>query len=154
MNVLEPHDSSLAEHLGRIAAGEGLPRIGGRMVGLLMTARVPLSIDELARQLEVSRASISTNGKLLESLALVERVARPGDRRDYLRVSGGDPSMPLLALGLRRLRGMRWAVRMARGAAARGSQVRLRLRRMERLYDLMIGRLQSELASGGRMRRP
>jgi DNA-binding transcriptional regulator GbsR (MarR family) len=137
------------ERLGRLAEGEGLPRIAGRMMGLLMIAGGPLSIDELADQLKVSRASISTNGRLLESLAIAGRVTKAGDRRDYLQI-GADPSSSLLSLGLRRLRDMRHAVREMRLAASNSrteQSTRERLQRMERFYDLAIEGAEAVLSS-------
>jgi DNA-binding transcriptional regulator GbsR (MarR family) len=137
------------ERLGRLAEGEGLPRIAGRMMGLLMITGTPLGIDELADQLKVSRASISTNGRLLESLAIAVRTTRAGDRRDYLQI-GADPSSSLLSLGLRRLHDMRRAVREMRVAASKsptGQPTRDRLKRMERFYDLAIEGAESVLSS-------
>lgn len=114
------------------------------MLALLTVAAEPQSINALARRLEVSRASISTNGALLRSLGLVERIVRPGDRRDYLQVRG-DSAVVLLTLGLKRLHTMRDMVRALRIATRRNSGDRARLGRMERLYDTLIGRLQREL---------
>jgi DNA-binding transcriptional regulator GbsR (MarR family) len=139
------HDSALVEKFEQLLEAEGLPRIGGRMLGLLAVAPAPLSIDELARSLKVSRASISTNGKLLQSLGLVERITRPGDRRDYLTAEGGAASV-LVALGMRRLRTMLELVRTVRVATGPRSPAAARIRRMERLYDNLMRRLQLELA--------
>lgn len=133
-----------SEELARLAEGEGFSRIGSRMLALLTVAHGPQSIDALARQLEVSRASISTNGALLRSLGLVERTARPGDRRDYLQVRG-DSAGVLLTLGLKRLHTMREMVRALRTAAPRSTAEGARLRRMEKLYDTLVARLQREL---------
>lgn len=66
------------EQLGRLAEGEGLPRIAGRMLGSLMLNAESCSLEQLAVQLNVSRASISTNGRLLEGLGLIQRVTVPG----------------------------------------------------------------------------
>lgn len=145
MSASRTHDDALVQKLGRLAEGEGFSRIGGRMLGLLASSSAPLSIDDLAGALRVSRASISTNGKLLQSLGLVERIARPGDRRDYLTVSG-DAAGVLLALGLRRLRTMRELIHTVRIASGRRSSERARMRRMEALYDNLIRRLELELA--------
>lgn len=136
--------SAATEQLARVAEGEGFSRIGSRMLALLTVAAEPQSINALARRLEVSRASISTNGALLRSLGLVERIVRPGDRRDYLQVRG-DSAVVLLTLGLKRLQTMRDMVRALRIATRRNSGDRARLGRMERLYDTLIGRLQREL---------
>jgi DNA-binding transcriptional regulator GbsR (MarR family) len=119
------------------------------MMGLLMIAGAPLSIDDLADQLKVSRASISTNGRLLASLAIAVRTTKAGDRRDYLQISA-DPSSSLLSLGLRRLHDMRHAVREMRVAAANSrtaQSMHARLERMERFYGLAIEGAESVLAS-------
>lgn len=60
-------------------------RIGGRLLGLLMLLHGPFTLDQMARTLGVSRASVSTNMRVLTSLRLVELFSRPGDRRDYYR---------------------------------------------------------------------
>ncbi len=114
------------------------------MLAVLTVAATPQSIDGLARRLEVSRASISTNGALLRSLGLIERVVVPGDRRDYLQVRG-DSAGVLLTLGVKRLHTMREMVRALRAAVPRRSGDRARLGRMEELYDTLVARLQREL---------
>ncbi len=63
----------------------GLPRIGGRVLGLLMVADRPLSLDDIAHTLHVSRASVSTNLRLIVASGLAEPYTMPGDRRDYYR---------------------------------------------------------------------
>jgi DNA-binding transcriptional regulator GbsR (MarR family) len=142
------------ERLGRLIESEGLPRTAGRMLGLLMISGEPLSIDDVAEELRVSRASVSTNGRLLESLDIAKRVTKPGDRRDYIQISD-DPCSSLLSLGVRRLNDMRRAVREMRTA---GSQVRAatpmrqRLERMEKFYDLAISKAESVLSAWKRER--
>lgn len=136
--------SAATEQLARLAEGEGFSRIGSRMLASLTVAAAPQSIDALARTLKVSRASISTNGALLRSLGLIERIMRPGDRRDYLRVRG-DSAGVLLTLGLKRLDTMREMVRALSLAAPRSARDRARLGRMEKLYDTLVARLQREL---------
>jgi predicted transcriptional regulator len=147
MSAKQSHLTRFVEQLGRLGEGEGLPRTAGRMMGLLMMSDGPMSIDALAEQLKVSRASISTNGRLLESLQIVERETRPGDRRDYLQISG-EPCSSLLSVGIRRLKEMRKAVREMRLAAHdRAPSVRNRLQRMERFYELATTRAESVLAA-------
>ena len=136
--------SVAAEQLARLAEGEGFPRIGSRMLAVLTLATAPQSINALARKLEVSRASISTNSNLLRSVGLVERIVRSGDRRDYLQVRG-DSAGVLLTLGLKRLQTMREMVRAMRRAEPRSSSGQGRLRRIEKLYDTAILHLQREL---------
>lgn len=66
---------------------DGLPRIAGRIFGLLLTAERDLSLDEIARELGASKGSASVNTRLLERDGFIERVSRPGDRRDYYSIS-------------------------------------------------------------------
>jgi len=67
--------------------GDGLPRIAGRIFGLLLTGERDLSLDEIANQLGASKGSASVNTRLLEQNGFIERVSKPGDRRDYYRIS-------------------------------------------------------------------
>ena len=71
------------EGMGLFFESEGGPRIAGRLFAFLLLQDEPQSLDALAESLRVSKASISTNARLLEERGLVERVSRPGDRRDY-----------------------------------------------------------------------
>jgi DNA-binding transcriptional regulator GbsR (MarR family) len=143
------------ERLGRLAEGEGLPRTAGRMMGALILSPTPLGIDELANRLKVSRASISTNSRLLQSLSIASLVDRPGSRRDYLRISG-DPCSSLLSLGLQRMQSMHGAIQEMRCVLdpSRFDELRTRLRRMERFYTEAIRGVEVVLAewSAGQQR--
>lgn len=75
------------EQLGLLMEADGLPRIAGRILGALLLAPEPESLDDLARQLAVSRASIRANARLLEQRRLIERVTAPGDRRGFYRTA-------------------------------------------------------------------
>lgn len=75
------------ETMGRHFEEEGIPRIAGRLFGLLMVNEEPCSLDDMAARLQVSKGSVSTNSRLLEQWGVIERVTRPGDRRDYYQVA-------------------------------------------------------------------
>lgn len=75
------------ERMGVMAEADGLPRIAGRLMALLVLEGGPFSFTTLAERLQVSRASISTNTRLLEQLGAIERVTRPGDRQDYFQIA-------------------------------------------------------------------
>jgi DNA-binding transcriptional regulator GbsR (MarR family) len=75
------------EVMGRHFEEEGVPRIAGRLFGLLMLVERESTLDELAEALNVSKGSISSNARLLEEWGVAERVTRPGDRRDYYRIA-------------------------------------------------------------------
>lgn len=68
----------------------GQPRMVGRVWGRLMVAEPPeLTAGELAGSLQASRGSISGATRTLVGIGLVERISRPGERRDYFRVKPG-----------------------------------------------------------------
>ena len=80
---LTPELSRFVEGMGMYFENQGIPRIGGRMLGLLMIAHRPLSAEDLAAILKVSRASLSTNFRSLLLSGLVDKVTLYGDRTTY-----------------------------------------------------------------------
>jgi DNA-binding transcriptional regulator GbsR (MarR family) len=74
------------ERMGLALEADGLPRIAGRIFGLLLVSEDARSLDDLAHELRVSKGSVSTNARMLEQRGVLERISRPGDRRDYYRV--------------------------------------------------------------------
>jgi DNA-binding transcriptional regulator GbsR (MarR family) len=74
------------EQYGLLSEREGLPRTAGRIFALMLVEPGPFSFSELAKRLQVSRGSISTNTRLLEGFGIIERVTRPGDRQDYFQL--------------------------------------------------------------------
>lgn len=74
------------ERMGLIAQGDGLPRIAGRIFGLFVIKEQTYSFSELSQLLQVSRASISTNTRLLENLGVLERTSKAGERQDFFRL--------------------------------------------------------------------
>lgn len=100
---------AFVERLGVVAQGDGLPRIAGRILAYLVIHGGPVRSGDLAEQLQVSRGSISTNSRLLESLSVIERVTRPGERQDYFQLRS-DPYVEMLHGYLTRLRKAREAV--------------------------------------------
>lgn len=74
------------ESMGVFFERYGISRIGGRMLGLLMVAERELTLDDMAGALGVSRASVSTNARILTLYGMAQLVTRPGDRRDYYRL--------------------------------------------------------------------
>jgi DNA-binding transcriptional regulator GbsR (MarR family) len=74
------------EKVGVIAQTEGLPRIAGRVLAMLLYDGERVSFGELAKALQVSRGSVSSSVRLLETQQLIKRVAKPGDRQDYFQI--------------------------------------------------------------------
>lgn len=75
------------EKIGMITQSEGLPRIAGRVLAMLLYDGERVSFGHLADALQVSRGSISSSVRLLESQQLITRVSKPGDRQDYFQIA-------------------------------------------------------------------
>jgi DNA-binding transcriptional regulator GbsR (MarR family) len=75
--------SQFIENIGLHFEEYGVPRIGGRILGLLLASSRPVSSEEMAEVLEVSRSSVSTNLRTLLMTGLADRISLPGERSDY-----------------------------------------------------------------------
>ena len=134
------HESvqSFVERMGLMMESEGLPRIAGRIFGFLLVHEGAYSLDELAERLQVSKASVSTNARLLEQFGLVERTSAPGDRRDFYQM-GADAWERMLRSAQRKWEEVRQALTEAEAALPEEMDVgRSRLIRAEQFYLLMI----------------
>lgn len=83
---MDPRNTRFTDRLATLFEHDGQPPIAGRIFGLLLLSDEALSLDQLAEALHVSKASASTNARLLAQLGVIEQVCRPGSRRDYYRM--------------------------------------------------------------------
>lgn len=79
--------TAFIERMGLSAQADGLPRIAGRMLGYFIIHGGPTSLARLSTDLQVSRASVSTNARILRDLGVLEATAVPGDRQDYYQLA-------------------------------------------------------------------
>ena len=78
------------EDIGLFFEQMGLPRMAGRILGVLLISDPPVqSINDLCDTLKTSKSSVSIMARLLVEKGLVERVAGPISRRDYYRFKSG-----------------------------------------------------------------
>jgi len=61
----------------------GLPTLMGRIVGLLLFMNKPITLDEITKQLNVSKGPVSQVMRRLREHHLIQRIWIPGDRKDY-----------------------------------------------------------------------
>lgn len=130
--------SDFIERMGLLMEGEGMPRIAGRIFGFMLLEPGSCALDELAESLQVSKASISTNARLLEQCGLLDRSSEPGDRRDFYRMRA-DAWERMLQVATRK-----WGMRLCaleEGEAALPPQMdaaRERLAEAVRFHRLLI----------------
>jgi len=111
----------------------GLPRMGGRIWGvLLLTEEEYLSSDQLMELVRASRGTVSTMVRLLERVGLVKRVMLRGDRRHFYAASGAEAMMHA-ELGSLRM----FIQLMERGRRSLTAKDRRGSRRLEEVQELM-----------------
>jgi len=86
--VIEDVRNDLINAIGEKAEKFGFSRIAGQLEGLLLFSRQPMSLDEMAERLEVSKGSVSTNIRLLERWKVVKKVYHSGARKNYYEIRG------------------------------------------------------------------
>jgi DNA-binding transcriptional regulator GbsR (MarR family) len=75
------------EEFGLFAQESGDSRISGRILGLLIVEGQELSLSQISERLRVSRASVSTNARLLARRGVIKLTTHAGDRQDYYRLA-------------------------------------------------------------------
>lgn len=134
------------ERMGLALESDGLPRIAGRIFGLLLVSEEARSLDDLACELKVSKGSVSTNARLLEQREVLERISRPADRRDYYRVPP-DLFSHTMAQRLARWQRFHEAIDAARTSLPiRSREVLERLEEYEEAYEFMSRTIREALA--------
>lgn len=106
---------TLVDGLGAAAATSGiLTQLQARIFGVLFLAEGPLSLDEIAAQLQQSKSNVSVNIRALVEWHLVRRRPVPGSRKDHYEAAT-DFFRALQEILERRFR---WTVRQVLAAVA------------------------------------
>jgi DNA-binding transcriptional regulator GbsR (MarR family) len=78
------------EDVGLIFERLGMSRIAGKILGWLLISNPPhQTMRDLEEALQVSKASISNNSRILAQMGIIERISLPGHRRDHYRIRSG-----------------------------------------------------------------
>jgi len=131
------------EQVGLIVQAEALPRIAGRVMGLLIFDGKEYSFSEIATELKVSRGSVSSSVSLLTAMGVIERTAKPGDRQDYFKLSD-DPYTTFFHRAVGRARKAHKSIQVSRDAVPKDKrEIRSRLKEYENFYTTLIKALDS-----------
>ena len=146
-----PAGIEFIERMGRMLEADGFPRIAGRVFGALLLAPREVSLDDLAGDLGVSKASVSINARLLEERGLIELISRPGDRRDFYQATP-DLFRRSMEQRLARWRAFHDALTAARPAARREARVLRRLDELAAAYAHVLGAVEESLQEWSQLR--
>jgi DNA-binding transcriptional regulator GbsR (MarR family) len=142
---MEGAEQTFVERMARLAVEEGLPRIGGYLLGYLLVHEGRHSLDDLAAALDVSKGSVSTNARMLDRVGFVRRTTVPGDRRDYYELVQA-PWEHMFAVVKRRMTRFRDA--LDEGLAMLPSdreESRGRLEEWRQFYDCMLSEMDDQM---------
>jgi DNA-binding transcriptional regulator GbsR (MarR family) len=142
MNEHIEHD--FIESWGAMGMLWGLNRSIARIHALLIVAEDPLSLDEIAERLQVSRGNTSMSLRELRNWRIVKRVKLPGDRRDYYETEPDVWRMFFAIIGERKRRefdpvivAVRTALRALRQDAPEGAGTRGVVNRLAQMDELL-----------------
>lgn len=71
-----------------IASGIGYSPVNGRIIGALLVAGKPLSMNQISRTAGCSPGMVSISMDLLDVLGVIKKLRRPGDRQVYAELHG------------------------------------------------------------------
>jgi predicted transcriptional regulator len=138
-----PEEQRFTEEAGNMFDQWSLPRMAGRVWGLLIVAEDPhLSAADLAERLGTSAASISSSTRYLLQNNLVERVRVPGERREFFAFNPAS----LRSIYLRRIAAVGDMHRMAERALTAFENRPVPHERLQEMHDFYEW-LELELAA-------
>lgn len=157
---MDQYESRVVAEFAEFFEQEGYARIVGQVFARLLLRAEPMALRELALDLGVSRASISTDTRRLERQGILERVSKAGDRRAFYRLAVDLPDR-IMALRIDRLERFQALIQAAMsGAPTAAEAVRARLQELDRAHAHMIEAMTEMLSqwrkgssSGARDRR-
>jgi len=132
--TLSEAETDFIERMAINAEADGQARITGRIWALLMVVARDLTSAEIADTLIVSRGSVSTNLKMLESLKIIERRSKPGERETYFGMCE-HPYEALIKQFIERFAGHRRILEAAAGKMER-PQGQQNVANLARFYEL------------------
>jgi DNA-binding Lrp family transcriptional regulator len=142
---LERHVGRFVDQMAELYEREGFAPIAGRVFARLLLSGAPMALGDLARDLRVSKASVSTETRRLERQRILERVTRPGDRRVFYRIADDLP-VRIMDIRLERMRRFRALLGQGRTRLPlRARDLRARLLECERAYTVFLKGSESAL---------
>lgn len=85
---LTPMLESFVMHFGEMGSRWGFNRTVGQIVALLVVSEEPITANDIADALRISRGNVSMGLKELQAWRLVQLQHKPGERKEYFHASG------------------------------------------------------------------
>ncbi|XOV80555.1 MAG: GbsR/MarR family transcriptional regulator [Aestuariibacter sp.] len=101
---MTPLVESFVMHFGEMGSRWGFNRTVGQMYALLVASEQPMTANQLAAELNISRGNVSMGIKELQSWQLITVKHIPGDRKEYYTSTGSIWDMAMKVFEERRKR--------------------------------------------------
>ena len=82
-SILNNDQRDFIDRLGFYYESYGIPRMGGRILGYILLCDSPISAEHISSTLSISRASVSTNLRLLMNYGFIEKKMLQQGRTDF-----------------------------------------------------------------------
>jgi DNA-binding transcriptional regulator GbsR (MarR family) len=132
--------AEFVDRMAHAAESDGLSPIAGRLFGVFLLSENPLSLDDLAQSLGVSKASVSTEARRLLDRGIVERVSSRSDRRDYYELAP-DFFAQVIRSRVARWRKLHDLVNRVNAAPGLSPVVRDRLASIDEIHSFVVERI-------------
>ena len=80
---LSQNNQAFVMHCGEMGSRWGFNRTVGQICALLVITEDPITADQIAEALSISRGNVSMSLKELQSWRLIQLNHKPGDRKEY-----------------------------------------------------------------------
>jgi DNA-binding transcriptional regulator GbsR (MarR family) len=144
-------EEGFIEDMAGLLVPWGVPPAAARLYGYLLLCPQPVSLDEIAASLGISKSSASVAARLLESYTLARRHREPGTKRALYAVADNYEGM----IGQQNRLLDALAARLSAGAEiVRSKEASARFQEMAEFYLLMRDAMDDALRRWKRGRRP
>lgn len=130
------------DDIARLLLPWGVPPVAARLYGYLLLCPHPVSLDEITRDLSISKSSASVAARLLESYTLARRHREAGTKRALYAVAEDYESM--IQRQNRLLEALAAQLNAGAGIAA-SKRVSARLEEMAEFYRVMRGAVEDAM---------
>jgi DNA-binding transcriptional regulator GbsR (MarR family) len=133
--------------MGRLARFFGFSEVMGRLYGAALLSPEPLSLDDLAQRLQISKGSVSMNMRSLERWGMATEVWVRGERKKYYKAESDMWQMIRNVLGSRERREVNLALEVLGESVEKlqqaGSELTPEEQELAHYYLERIGELQA-----------
>ncbi len=86
------------EMIGHLGSGIGLSKAACQLYALLFIKGEPLSLDEMVKELKMSKGNVSVNIRTLENWGAVKKIWEKGSRKDFYQCEEDVPKVVIRRL--------------------------------------------------------